>query len=106
MADEISPEGLAARLAEPNPPIIIDVREEDERGVSKIPEAIWIPMNDVPQRLEELSRDQEYVIQCRSGSRSMKVADFMIANGFTSVLNLATGINGWADTVDPTMKKY
>jgi len=102
LASEITPVELAERLKQPNPPTVIDVREAHEREEASLPFTVWIPMNDIPERLDELDRQAEYVILCRVGIRSMRVADFLLENGFASATNLATGIVGWSQTVGPT----
>jgi adenylyltransferase/sulfurtransferase len=45
-------------------------------------------------------------MQCKSGVRSGKAADFLRAQGFTRVLNLKGGILAWIDQVDPSQPKY
>ncbi len=53
-----------------------------------------IAMNEIPGRLIELPRGEELVVMCRSGGRSMQVAQFLARNGFTQVANLTGGILG------------
>ncbi len=54
----------------------------------------------------ELPRDRDIVVMCHGGVRSMKVAYFLLQNGFTRVTNLAGGIHAWASQVDPTIGTY
>jgi adenylyltransferase/sulfurtransferase len=63
-------------------------------------------MNEVPQRLDEIDRTREIIVQCRSGGRSQRVAEFLAAQGYPSVKNLAGGILAWADQIDPKITKY
>jgi rhodanese-related sulfurtransferase len=63
-------------------------------------------MNQVPGRLSELSRDQETVVMCHAGGRSLRVAQFLAAQGFTNVSNLTGGIAAWSDRVDATVPHY
>jgi len=102
----ISPTELKQELRGPTPPKVIDVRESDELEISRLPEAIHIPLNQLPYRLDELSPDDDLVILCRSGNRSGRATQFLLAQGFARVRNLATGINGWAREVDPTLPIY
>ncbi len=60
----------------------------------------------MPQRLAEIPRDREIVVQCRSGARSQRIAEFLMQSGYTQVSNLAGGILAWADEIDPKMQKY
>jgi adenylyltransferase/sulfurtransferase len=65
-----------------------------------------IPQNEVPQRLAEIDRDREIIVQCKSGGRSQRIAEFLKQSGFPNVANLAGGILAWSDEVDPTVPKY
>jgi sulfur-carrier protein adenylyltransferase/sulfurtransferase len=84
---------------------VLDVREPYEYQIANIGGKL-IPQNDVPQRLAEIDRDREIVVQCRSGARSQRIAEFLAQNGYTKVANLAGGILAWADEIDPKMQKY
>jgi len=106
MTPEISPTELKAELDGPNPPTILDVREPYELEISSLPNAVHIPMNLVPERLNELDPQASIVVICRVGGRSRNVTAFLLGQGFTTVRNLTTGLNGWADTIDPRMSKY
>ena len=87
-------------------PTIIDVREEFELEISKIEGAMHIPMNQVPERLEELNPDNEYVIMCRTGVRSSQICEFLSNQNFRSVANLTGGINEWAKKIDSSLPIY
>lgn len=85
-------------LAEDSAMLVIDVRENEEveaqpmEGVS----VHHIPMGEIPQHVHELPKDKHLVIFCRSGGRSQRVAEYLNANGFTNVSNLAGGIIAWS----------
>lgn len=85
--------------------MILDVREPYEYQIANIGGTL-IPQNDVPQRLAEIDRDREIVVQCRSGARSQRIAEFLKQAGYPKVVNLAGGILAWSDEIDPTVKKY
>jgi molybdopterin/thiamine biosynthesis adenylyltransferase/rhodanese-related sulfurtransferase len=84
---------------------LLDVREPYERQIAQIGGTL-IPQNDVPNRLAEIPRDKEIVVQCRSGARSQRIAELLKQQGFTNVVNLAGGILAWADEIDPKIQKY
>ncbi len=84
---------------------ILDVREPYEYQIANIGGKL-IPLNDVPQRLAEIDPAQEIVVQCRSGARSQRVAEFLKQNGYSRVINLAGGILAWSDHIDPSIQKY
>ncbi|WP_299754249.1 rhodanese-like domain-containing protein [uncultured Pontibacter sp.] len=91
---DITAEELKERLNKGETPVIIDVREDWEHQESKIPGAQNIPLGALPQRLDELEelKDQEVIVQCRSGARSASAKAFMQQQGFTNVRNLLGGI--------------
>ncbi|HEY1580052.1 MAG TPA: molybdopterin-synthase adenylyltransferase MoeB [Terracidiphilus sp.] len=84
---------------------LLDVREPYEYKIAQIGGTL-IPQNDVPQRLNEIPRDREIVVHCRSGARSQKIAEFLKQSGYAQVVNLAGGILAWSDEIDPKVQKY
>lgn len=73
-------------------PIIIDVREDYElEETGTIKGAIHIPMNEVPNRLNNIPKDREIYILCRSGVRSYNVAKYLNQMGYDAI-NLDGGI--------------
>jgi sulfur-carrier protein adenylyltransferase/sulfurtransferase len=105
-ATEITTVDLKRRLDRGDALRIIDVREPNEYQICRIPGSILIPLGDIPKRYNELNPDDELVMQCRSGVRSAKAADFLRSVGFKRVLNLKGGILDWIDKVDPSQPKY
>jgi rhodanese-related sulfurtransferase len=87
--------------------LLLDVREDWETQLAPVPtEIIHIPMGQIADRLPELDPQRETVVICRSGGRSLEVARFLEAHGFTSVFNLAGGILAWSRDVDPKIPQY
>jgi molybdopterin/thiamine biosynthesis adenylyltransferase/rhodanese-related sulfurtransferase len=84
---------------------LIDVREPYEYQIAQIGGRL-IPQNDVPNRLGEIDRNREVVVQCRSGARSQRIAEFLKQAGYPNVSNLAGGILAWSDEIDPKVAKY
>lgn len=73
-------------------PIVIDVREDYElEETGTIKGAIHIPMNEVPNRLNEITKEREIYILCRSGVRSYNVAKYLNELGYEAI-NLDGGI--------------
>lgn len=91
---DITAEELKERLAKGETPVIIDVREDWEHQESNISGAQNIPLGTLPQRLEDLEdmKDQEIIVQCRSGARSASAKAFLQQQGFKNVRNLLGGI--------------
>lgn len=85
---------------------LIDVREPHEYEICNIKGEL-IPMNEVPDNLDKISKDKIVIMQCRSGSRSGRIVEYLEqAHGYTNVYNLKGGILAWADEIDPEMPKY
>ena len=84
---------------------VLDVREPFEYQIANIGGKL-MPQNDVPKRLDEIDRNREVVVQCKSGGRSQRIAEYLAQQGYTNVKNLAGGILAWANEIDPTMRKY
>jgi molybdopterin/thiamine biosynthesis adenylyltransferase/rhodanese-related sulfurtransferase/molybdopterin converting factor small subunit len=105
-ATELTSLELKQRLDRGDKLTIVDVREPNELQINRIPGSLHIPLGDIPKRYNELDPDAELVMQCKSGVRSGKAADFLRSVGFKRVLNLKGGILDWIDKVDPTQPKY
>jgi rhodanese-related sulfurtransferase len=106
MVREISAPELKALRDRGQNPVVIDVREEWELQLASIPGVVHVPMNQVPARLSELSRDAETIVMCHAGGRSMRVAHYLANQGFTNVANLTGGISAWSELVDATVPQY
>jgi adenylyltransferase/sulfurtransferase len=85
---------------------LLDVREPNEYQIGRIPGSTLIPLGEVPQRLKEIPRDKEIIVQCKMGGRSAKAAQFLRQQGYGRVKNLKGGILDWSDKIDPTVPKY
>ena len=85
---------------------LVDVREPHEVMTGSLPGAINIPVGQFPARLAELDTGRRVVLLCRSGGRSGNAARFLVANGFTDVINLAGGMLAYADpsTIPPLQR--
>ncbi len=105
MVQQITPRELQARLATADPPALLDVREHWEQDIARLPGTLDIPMNEVSTRLEELPRDRDIVVMCRSGGRSAKIAEYLDRMGYR-VANLTGGILAWVQDVDSSLKRY
>ncbi|MBK1882931.1 molybdopterin-synthase adenylyltransferase MoeB [Luteolibacter pohnpeiensis] len=75
--------------------VLIDVREPHEHAVANIPQAELIPLATLPDQIDRLPKDREIIVHCKSGGRSAKAVDFLIANGFENVTNVTGGMDAW-----------
>ena len=85
---------------------LLDVREPHELEISKLPDALNIPLGQLAARLSELDTADEMVIFCKSGNRSARGLELLASAGFKKVKNLKGGINAWAREVDQNLPLY
>ena len=103
---EISPRELTARLSRGEELQLIDVREQFEWDIIRIPGARLVPLATLPEVAETLDRDREVVVYCKGGSRSRAAASHLADAGFRRVANLTGGVLRWRDDVDPALPRY
>jgi len=107
MVKNLSPREFLERRAGGHSSMLVDVREDWEIALAPVPtESLHIPMQRIPERIGELDPGKEIVVICRSGGRSAQVAEFLAAQGFTAVFNLAGGILAWSRDLDPRIPQY
>jgi adenylyltransferase/sulfurtransferase len=87
-------------------PALLDVREPHEYALADLPDAIKVPLGTLPKSLEQVPRDRDLVVYCRSGARSGNAVQFLRQMGYEKAVNLAGGINAWSERIDPSMRKY
>ena len=105
--EEITPSELKKRLDNGDDIQIVDVREDSEVAISRLPNSIHIPMAQVLARMNEIDPNRETVVHCKMGGRSARVIDALQRSGFAGkLLNLKGGIIGWSNEVDRTVPKY
>ncbi len=104
---EITADDLAKRLQQPNPPLLLDVREPWEAQTASLSGARLIPMGEIPARAHtELDPDAPIVVVCHHGARSLNVTMWLRNQGFEHAQSLAGGIDHWSRTIDPSIPRY
>lgn len=89
-----------------NDVVVLDVREYHEYDICNIEGSVLIPLGEIADRIDELNEDDEIIVHCHHGGRSMKATQFLKDKGFKNVKNLAGGIDAWAEKYDPDMPRY
>jgi molybdopterin/thiamine biosynthesis adenylyltransferase/rhodanese-related sulfurtransferase len=103
---EVAATELARELVSDIPPMVLDVREQWEHDIAHLVGSTLMPLGELPGRLAELPRDRSIVTLCHKGVRSARAAALLRRAGFSRVRSLAGGIDDWAATVEPGMKRY
>lgn len=89
-------EELEKKLKEDENFVVLDVREAAEYAFNHIPNSISIPLGELEGRLNELNKNDEIFVVCRTGSRSDLAAQKLTENGFTNVVNVLPGMSQWS----------
>ncbi|PTL40203.1 sulfurtransferase TusA family protein [Alkalicoccus saliphilus] len=74
---------------------ILDVRESAEYAFSHIPGAVSVPLGELDQRINELDKNKETYVVCRTGNRSDMASQKLADNEFTNVKNVVPGMSDW-----------
>ena len=102
----ISVSQLKAQLDSHAPLVLLDVREPHEFNHAHIEGSVLIPLNQLPQRLGELDKNQAIAVLCHHGMRSQQAANFLVHNGFIQVANVQGGIDAWSRECDSSVRRY
>lgn len=84
-----------------NGAFVLDVRTQEEWDEYHAPNTTLIPLDELQSRLNELPKDQEVVVVCRSGNRSQQARDILINAGFNAT-SMAGGLKEWYASGYPT----
>ena len=82
------------------------MRERWEYERVHLPDAILIPLAELPSRLRELNQTAPLIVYCHHGIRSWHAACFLVESGFDQVFNLSGGIDAWSRELDDGVPRY
>lgn len=103
---EISPADAKKRMDAGEKMVIIDVREPYERDIARIEGSVFVPLGELPSRMNEFGKDETIVVHCHHGVRSAFATEMMRSAGFHSVYSMAGGIDEWSAQVDKKVPRY
>lgn len=106
---EITPPEVRSKLDAGEGVVLIDVREPAEFALARIEGAELIPMNTIPQRLQEIDAragDALLVFYCHHGIRSLNVVNWLRQQGVEACQSMAGGIDRWSLEVDGGVPRY
>jgi len=78
-----------------NGAFVLDVRTVEEWNEFHAPNSTLIPLDQLVSRLNEVPRDRQIVVVCRSGNRSQQGRDILLNAGFEQVTSMTGGLNEW-----------
>ena len=83
---------------------IIDVRNEDEYISGHVTNAIWVPVDEIIERFNELPKDKDLLFICAVGARSGLAAEYASSLGIdsTRLFNIEDGTTTWIKEGLPT----
>ncbi|MDT8862178.1 sulfurtransferase TusA family protein [Alkalihalobacillus sp. MEB130] len=96
----VNNEELQAKLVNNEDILVLDVRESAEYAFQHIPGSKSIPLDELENRLSEVSTDQKIYVVCRTGSRSDLAAQKLTKAGFKKVMNVVPGMSEWGHPTD------
>lgn len=102
---EITVKELKEKLDNGGGVSVLDVREPYEYEVANIG-ARLIPLDELPERLIELDKDEPLAVHCRTGARSARAVKLLQGAGFQNVYNVKGGLTAWSEEIDPSVPKY
>jgi adenylyltransferase/sulfurtransferase len=99
---------MAAELEAADPPLLVDVRGEEERAIASIPGAVAIHLDRFRsgEAFDELPSDRRVLIHCKVGGRSAEATRLALRAGLTDVANVEGGILAYLREIDPSQPEY
>ncbi|MEB3830104.1 rhodanese-like domain-containing protein [Phormidium sp. CCY1219] len=108
--DQITVEELAERLKSAETLQLVDVREPSEVSICAIAGFDNLPLSEFAewsgQIYSRLDPEAETLVLCHHGIRSAQMCQWLKAQGFTDVKNIAGGIDAYSKMVDPSVPRY
>ncbi len=104
--EEITVNELAERLRQQPAPVILDVRENDEVAFCALENIVHIPLGEIGERWQQLDPQQEIVVYCHHGRRSLMATRFLREKGFSRAVSLSGGIDQWSREIDSEIPRY
>ena len=86
--------------------LLLDVREPYEVALCALANSQHIPMRQIPENLGNIPKERIILVLCHVGARSLRVTQFLRANGYPRVTNIAGGIDAWAEQIDLSLTRY
>lgn len=95
----LSNQEFANKLEQKDKKVLVDVREPSEHQAGHIPHSVNIPLSQLKNRLNEIPKDQDVLLYCRSGMRSKQAGRMLSKHGFRQLSHLQGGISSWTGRI-------
>lgn len=96
MIQEIDVTELKRRMECPDDFVLYDIRGENEVAQGMLPGSVFLPMHLIPLKMNDLPKDKDVILYCRSGARSYHACAYLMQQGIMNVINVRGGIISWA----------
>jgi hydroxyacylglutathione hydrolase len=93
--DRITALTLHEQLSSTDPPLVLDVRTQNEWNENRIQGSLNVPLNQLEDRIAEIPRDQRMVVHCATGYRSSIASSILEKNNISDFTDLVGGISAW-----------
>jgi adenylyltransferase/sulfurtransferase len=103
---EVAPGEVKDKLALEEKFIFVDVREKWEYDTTHIEGSVLIPLREIPANLARLEAEDEIVLFCHHGMRSLDAAAWLRSQGVKGARSMAGGIDRWSAEIDPNVPRY
>jgi rhodanese-related sulfurtransferase len=80
--------------------VVLDVREPEEWNAGHVEGSTLIPMGELSARQGDIPEGTHLVVVCRSGGRSARVVQALVAAGYDAS-NLVGGLEAWTGAGEP-----
>lgn len=106
--EEITVKTLKEMLDRQDDFIFLDVRENFEYQIARLPKTKLIPLGQLEKHLNELEgyQDKTIVAHCHHGARSRRALELLGAKGFKKLKNVTGGIDEWSVQIDSSVARY
>jgi rhodanese-related sulfurtransferase len=91
----LNAQDFESRLQQKDKGILLDVREKFEYEGGHIPNSLNIPLSQIKGRLNEIPKNRDVLLYCRSGMRSKQAGRILSKHGYKQLFNLQGGISSW-----------
>ena len=100
---EITATELKKELSTGKSLVVLDVRTPPEVALGRLESCVHIPLQELAERMDELNKENDIVVYCKSGGRSRRAVEMLQNHGFKNLRNLTGGITAWSFEVDPSV---